>query len=220
MKYLNKTNLIIFFSMLFLFALTFESFARRGGGGRRGGHSISRSGPARAGSMRAGGVHHRQRASSYNRSNRQKNYGNRNIDRGNIQNRQVNKGDIQTRRKDNQGNRQDNRKNLQEDRQDWKDDNREDWQEYGDKARDERHELVENNWDEGEWGEGEHIGAFVAGAVIGTVITAAAFNSNNCASGVVYVDNFAYYQCSGSWYQQVYRGGDVTYIVVEAPPGY
>jgi hypothetical protein len=30
----------------------------------------------------------------------------------------------------------------------------------------------------------------------------------------------SYYNCGGTWYNRGYQGGNVTYIVVNAPPGY
>jgi hypothetical protein len=30
----------------------------------------------------------------------------------------------------------------------------------------------------------------------------------------------SYSDCGGTWYQPAYSGGDVTYVVVDAPPGY
>lgn len=243
---LKHSNLILLFAAIFVFSLTFEAFSRSRGGRGGGVHSISRSGGARTGSFKGGGSYSRQssfsgrsqsssrslnkdRASNRNYSGT--NQGSRNFNsdkRSDLQsNRTDNRSDLQSNRSDSredwQDKRNDNASDLQEDRQNWKDDNREDWQEYGDKVRDERREYAEHSeWGEhGEWNEWNNVGefgaGFVVGAVVGTVITAAAFNNNNCMAGKTLVGDVYYYQCGGSWYQQVYRGGEVTYIVVEAP---
>lgn len=33
------------------------------------------------------------------------------------------------------------------------------------------------------------------------------------------VDGISYSDCDGVWYQPAYSGGDVTYVVVDPPPG-
>jgi hypothetical protein len=49
-------------------------------------------------------------------------------------------------------------------------------------------------------------------------LSAAAFGSaypSGCVT--TSVGNVSYYQCGTNWYQRVYRGGNVTYIVVNPP---
>jgi hypothetical protein len=41
-----------------------------------------------------------------------------------------------------------------------------------------------------------------------------------CNSTSVIVDGVTYYSCGDAWYQSTYSGGSVTYVVVNAPPGY
>jgi hypothetical protein len=36
----------------------------------------------------------------------------------------------------------------------------------------------------------------------------------------VVVNGITYSQCGSTWYQPTYSGADVTYVVVNAPPGY
>jgi len=52
---------------------------------------------------------------------------------------------------------------------------------------------------------------------IGTAVTASAFRSLSCASSTVVVNGVTYYNCDNTWYNRAYRGGNVTYIVVNAP---
>jgi hypothetical protein len=42
----------------------------------------------------------------------------------------------------------------------------------------------------------------------------------SCTRTSVVVDGITYYSCGGDWYQSTYSGGSVTYVVVNAPPGY
>jgi hypothetical protein len=64
-------------------------------------------------------------------------------------------------------------------------------------------------------------GAFAAGAltgaVIGSVMTAASFNAMSAPKTPVYVNGVTYYQVGSTWYQPVYQGGSVTYVVVNPP---
>lgn len=47
------------------------------------------------------------------------------------------------------------------------------------------------------------------------------WSSNSCQSAVVVeVDGYTYYQCDGAWFSRTYYGGEVTYTVTDAPPGY
>jgi hypothetical protein len=64
---------------------------------------------------------------------------------------------------------------------------------------------------------GVAVGAAVA---VGTAITASAFSAQNCTPTTVVVGDVSYYSCGGTWYTRQYSGGNVTYFVVNAPPGY
>jgi hypothetical protein len=55
---------------------------------------------------------------------------------------------------------------------------------------------------------------------VGMVFTAAAFGAMTCQTTIVVVNGISYSQCGSSWYQRGYAGGSVTYVVVNAPPGY
>ena len=41
-----------------------------------------------------------------------------------------------------------------------------------------------------------------------------------CSPTVVATGGVSYYGCGGSWYNQAYVNGSVTYVTVSAPPGY
>jgi hypothetical protein len=41
-----------------------------------------------------------------------------------------------------------------------------------------------------------------------------------CSPNVVAMGGVSYYGCGGSWYNQAYVNGSVTYVTVSAPPGY
>jgi hypothetical protein len=76
-------------------------------------------------------------------------------------------------------------------------------------------------------------GTVATGAVIGTAI--ARDNAEDYVEGGVgsdyytelpcslqgnaEVDGSKYYKCSTGWYKRVYRGDDVVYVQVDAPPG-
>jgi hypothetical protein len=51
-------------------------------------------------------------------------------------------------------------------------------------------------------------------------LTMAAFHGLSCASTRTVVGGVTYYGCGGSWYNQRYVGGQVTYVVVNPPAGY
>ena len=41
-----------------------------------------------------------------------------------------------------------------------------------------------------------------------------------CSPAVVATGGVSYYGCGGTWYNQAYVNGSVTYVTVTAPPGY
>jgi hypothetical protein len=54
---------------------------------------------------------------------------------------------------------------------------------------------------------------------VGASLTAASFRSLSCTPTTVVVGSTTYYQCGSTWYNRAYSGGQVTYIVVNAPAG-
>ena len=55
---------------------------------------------------------------------------------------------------------------------------------------------------------------------VGTSITVFNFNSLSCTSTTTTVDGTTYYDCGGIWYNRVYSGGSINYVVVNAPAGH
>jgi hypothetical protein len=51
-------------------------------------------------------------------------------------------------------------------------------------------------------------------------LTRAAFRSLSCRNTVIVANGITYYSCGGTYYERVYQGGTVVYVVVTAPPGY
>ena len=121
---------------------------------------------------------------------------------------------------DNRGDRLDNRGDNMNDRQDWGDNNREDRQ-------DDRQDFIEVEIDD-DWDRCRgDCGGVVAGVVVGAAIGAAATHDLHtviytlpCSTTAVMFNSVSYYNCSGVWYERVYSGGDVTYIVTTPPPGH
>jgi hypothetical protein len=64
---------------------------------------------------------------------------------------------------------------------------------------------------------GAYAAGAVAGAVVGATITAAAFSAMAVPPAPVVVSGVTYYQSGSTWYQPVYQGGQVTYVVVNPP---
>ena len=50
-------------------------------------------------------------------------------------------------------------------------------------------------------------------------LTYAAFRALSCRSTVVIVNGIRYYGCGGTYYERVYQGSSVVYVIV-VPPGY
>jgi hypothetical protein len=105
------------------------------------------------------------------------------------------------------------RGDRQQDRQDWADDAREDRQDYRDGARNQRAEYAEDWHTYDEWYEDRQRWR------VGAALSVATFRSLSCTPTTVVVGSTTYYQCGSSWYNRAYQGGQVTYIVVNAPPG-
>ncbi len=72
------------------------------------------------------------------------------------------------------------------------------------------------------------VGAVVAGAVVAAaessdddyVQSTTTISALPCTPAVQAINGVTYYNCGSSWYNQVYSGGGVSYITVQAPPGY
>ena len=57
-------------------------------------------------------------------------------------------------------------------------------------------------------------------AVVGMTLTLASWNALTCTRTRVIVNGVIYYSCGAAWYQGYYSGANVTYVVVNTPPGY
>ena len=225
----RSIQLVALVSAVLLVAASFhEAEARggRGGGGRGGGGGYSRGGAAAGGGFSsrggaearssAGGQRQQQASAQRTQSqeSRQTQY------QGNQQNRQ-------SQHDSNQQSRQDrSTMSTREDRQDYANDAREDRQDYYD-------DEIDDDWDrccDDDWDDGE---ALVVGAVVVGAAVAAAESSDDdyvqstttisalpCTPAVQAINGVTYYTCGSSWYNQVYSGGGVSYITVQAPPGY
>lgn len=119
--------------------------------------------------------------------------------------------------------------------QDYKQSNREDWQGFLDEQQgkrqdalsqrqEDRQEFAEDfDWDEYDTWESDEMDFFWGasfGFVTGMVFTSAAMNDMSCTMTPVTVDFVGYYRCGPTWYTRTLSGGDVTYVVVNPPPGY
>ncbi len=164
---IRNKNLILILTLLLVSSITYDLYARGGGGGghRGGGKSVSRSSPARGGSMHSSrGA--RGSSGQYNRGNQGRGRGNTNINK-NV-NVNVNK------------------------------------RYYGGGGH--RHY---NNY---------NAGAFAAGLIVGTTLSAVAYRSAYPSGCVItYVGNVSYYHCGTTWYQRSYGSGGDTYIVINNP---
>ena len=212
----------------------------RGGGGRGGGsRSLSRSSPAKSGSLGRGssrtGSSRSYSRNSPARSGSLGGYGS--AGRGaspttRDYKKTASRSELKSKAesKIGQGNIRDNKnlEDLQSNRQDWKDKNREDWQDYGKNRQEDRQEFAKRydddwgEWHGGDWDGGEAL-EFVGTAAaisIGTALTVNAINSLSCAMSTVYVGGVTYYSCGGYWYNRGYQGGNVVYVNVNPPAGY
>jgi hypothetical protein len=172
-----------------IWAVTYQiADARRGGFG--GGHrTMSRGGPAMGGSF------HRSSArpqGSFNRSMNRPQQGMNQTwgSRGSVGNRDIgDRSQLGTRTSD---------RTLSEEGRDKVQDRYDDRQEFRNDSKEyynDRQEWYENAWRRGMY------------------YSAARWASVGC-NNVVYVNGIRYYDCGGVRYEQVYRGGEVTYIIV------
>ncbi len=134
-----------------------------------------------------------------------------------------------------QSKRQENRdklKDRQDDRQEWLDKNREDIQEAIKDRQEDRQDFIDDQLDEHRYDYhwDYHDDDFVAGVIVGGVVvgTAAAVAAGSttavttlpCTAAAVVVDGVTYYHCDTTWYRRSYAGSQVTYIIVNPPPGH
>ncbi len=56
--------------------------------------------------------------------------------------------------------------------------------------------------------------------VIGTTLTIASYDALTCHRTIIIYGGVTYLRCGTVWYNQAYSGVNVTYVVVNAPPGY
>ncbi|MRR58836.1 MAG: hypothetical protein EG824_11585 [Deltaproteobacteria bacterium] len=93
-------------------------------------------------------------------------------------------------------------------------------QEYGQQQQENRQDFAEDYDDYHHYGDypaGAVAAGAVTGAVIGSAMTAASYNAMSAPKTVVVVNGVTYYQVGTTYYQQVYQGGAVTYVVVSPP---
>jgi hypothetical protein len=184
--------------------------ARGRGGGGRGGGGFSRSGPAAGGSFRGSRGSFGGRSSAARPSTRPAGGSfERPSTRPERPSTRPERPSTQPAERPGEGDRDDNR----EDRQDWRDDAREDRQDYRDAARYQRAEYAEDLYTYDEWAEDRWSWR------VGAALSASTFRSLSCTPTTVVVGSTTYYQCGSSWYNRAYQGGQVTYIVVNPPPG-
>jgi len=179
-------------------SLVMMDFADARRGGRGGGRSMSRGGPAASGSF------------NRSRAQPQRSPSQRDMNRGGAGQRQDSRqnrggerqGDRQDRgdqRQDNKDERQDNR----QDRSDQRQDNIDERQDFKRDVYDDRSEYFDNRneWYEDRWRRR----AFV---------TAASWSRMSCNYTTVVSNGITFYDCGGVRYERVYRGSQVTYIIV------
>jgi len=181
-----------------LLALAHDAWAQRRGGGGRPRPHVSRQGPAPGGSFNSGrerGSARRDERPAAAPSTRPEARPER-MDRPRVEDTERRRGrEMDDRREDaRRDRRDDDRPNSPEDRvedrRDYYDDRRDDYQDRRRFARGGRYSAV--------W-----------------------WTSNSCSQTVVVVvDGYSYYQCNDTWFSRTYYGGEVTYTVTDAPPGY
>lgn len=114
-------------------------------------------------------------------------------------------GSVRGGHRDNRQDRMSNRRDNRTDRADNRRDNR---REVGDNRRENRENVRDERreWHEDRWRRhrGRHI-------------TRSAFRSLSCRSTVIVANGITYYSCGGTYYERVYQGGSVVYVIVAAP---
>jgi hypothetical protein len=190
----NK-NIILILTLLLVSFITYDLYARggRGGGARGGGGHVSRSSPARGGSMHSSKSYSRGATSpsgSYSRGAKG----------SPTSSTSVGRGGSPKQYKSGTSNR------------------------HGDINI---NKNVNVNVNKKYYNRGGHshryydhynAGAFAAGLIVGTAITASVYSSaypSGCVA--TFVGNTTYYQCGTTWYQREYASSGTTYIVVNDP---
>lgn len=230
---------LVVMSLFVVMEVEAQRFGGRGGGGRSfsSGAGFSRSGAASSGSFGGSRSHSTE---SFSRSGAASS-GSWQTTRSQMQpSRQGSASQMQAASTQNQQNRQASASERQSSRQTQQDQNREDWQQhqtnrqedrqsYGQQRQEDRQEYgddwAEEHYHGGYYGGGRYYnsyptypaGGVAAGIVIGSTLTAAAFSAQKSSCSAVSVNGMTYYQCGSTWYQPSYQGGNVTYIVVNAP---
>lgn len=202
-----KSNTLVYGALLCSFVLFVADFAEargRGGGGRGGGgRSFSRSGPASH-----GGFSSRARTQPSRQVNRPS--------QGNFKG-----GDRPAQSQERADTRQSNRENSgksQEDRQEWRDQSREDRQEAIKDRQEDRQDFIDDQHDD-YWDDYNRYYGY-RGVYVGATVSTIYITTLPCTTTAVVVNGVTYYNCSSTWYQRGYAGSSVTYVTVNAPPGY
>ena len=212
LRFPNK-SLTLLIILSFLAVIAAPAFGR---GGFRGGGGFSRGGAANAGSFsRGGGDFSRggnfsrggEGGGGYQRSGQFQNEQGGSFDnQGQIQNAD---GDRQTM-SERQSQRQQAASDMQQSDQNQQDKNREDWQDWAD----------DQHWDNHWYGYGNTGAAFVAGTAVGAAATRTYVTTLPCDYTTAFINGSTYYQCGSTWYSRGYVNGNVTYVVVQPPPGF
>ena len=190
---------VIFGLSVSLVALAPDASAQRRGGGARPRASVSRQGPARSGSFHSNSNRARGDARTHQRRDARPE---RTESRRGPERERRRAPEMRERRQD----------YGRDDRNDRRDDRRERRDPPPDRVQ-ERREHRRDDYDD----RRDDRRDFARGARYSTVW----WTSNSCSQTVVVVtDGYSYYQCNGTWFGRTFYGGEVTYTVIEAPPGY
>jgi hypothetical protein len=205
LRFLSQTIAIVTVAFFVSF-LVADALARGGGG--RGGGGFSRSGPAAGGgfsshSASAGGA----RAASIQAQPAQRSAARQDLSGDRSETRQARtetRGDTRTSGQEERTERTEARQEGRSERTEYRADAWDD------------HDCC---WDDDRWGYA------LAGAAVGAAVGYAAATPNYvtalpCAPTVVSVNGASYYQCDSTWYNRTYVSGSLSYVVVDAPPGY
>ena len=191
--YATRLNTMLAVAFMVCFLAIEIAEARRLGGG--GGARMSRGGPAASGSFQR----NRARPSSsgsyrQNRAGTTGGYGGRDYSQA------------QSNRQDRRDQVQDNNQDRYDERQDRYEQRQENIQERQDFAKEVHKDREEYYDDRKEWYEDRWRG--------GTYISVNTWGSWGCSMTPVLIGADTYYECRGTRYRRVYRGGEVVYVVV------
>ncbi len=118
---------------------------------------------------------------------------------------------------------QDKIKDRQEDRQEFIKDRLEDRQDFVEDVLDDRWDSC---WNCYHYPHDHFVtGVVVGGAVVGTAAAVAGSTTTvvttlPCTATSIVVNGVTYFSCGTTWYRRSYSGSQVTYIIVDPPPGY